>query len=169
MGRQPSGSLCLPGHPVSPKEEMRRYVGLDSERGVRRQRAWHAFSWGCPEPPQMPHQFDGTLPSPDARSATPDGWDGRLSPRSKFRDKDGRLSNTFHGSQLRIKGSPSFQETSFFVCKTLSFRKKGGGGEEKQSDTSSQPWQIHLPSSFRSLKSVKSTFQRGTSKSPVAS
>lgn len=80
----------------------------------------------------MPHQLAGTLPSPDARSAMPDGWDGRLSPRSKFRDKDGRLSNTFHGSQLRIKGSPSFQETSFFVCKTLSFRKKEVEGKKSR-------------------------------------
>lgn len=50
---------------------------------------------------------------------------------SKFRDKDKKLTNTFHGSQLRIKSSSSFQETSFFICKTPSSRIKRGGGEKQ--------------------------------------
>lgn len=84
--------------------------------------------------------------------------DSPLSPPSKFRDNDKRLTNIFHGSQLRVKSNPSFQETSFYICKTLSFRKKGGG--EKQSRVLLLPnHSKYTAQQFQSLKKCKNGTQ----------
>lgn len=101
-------------------------------------------------------------PLVSARAGWP-GQHGPLSPPSKFRDKDERLTNTFHGSQLRIKSSPSFQETSSFICKTLSFRKKGGGGRSKAGCCFFPTIANTLYSNFQSSKNVKN----GAPKNPA--
>lgn len=100
-------------------------------------------------------------PLVSARAGWP-GQHGPLSPPSKFRDKDERLTNTFHGSQLRIKSSPSFQETSSFICKTLSFRKKRRWGE-KQSRVLLLP--NHSKYTVQQLSVFEKCKKRGTKKS----
>lgn len=120
-GSSPPVVCVSQGTPQAPR---RTDVGWTLNVEADNKKTWQGFCWSCLEPPQMPCQVQGTLPSSGTRLAKLPRWDSCLSPHSKFRDKGRRLSNTFHGSQLRIKGSASFQETSFFVCKTLSFRKK---------------------------------------------
>lgn len=124
MGRQPSCSLRLPGSPRASGRRSGDTWGWTPNVGAGDEDHSKSFPGAAQNLLRCPTRSMGLCPDqPLARPSQP-RWDSRLSPCSKFRDKDRRLSNTFHGSQLRIKGSPSFQETSFFVCKTLSFRKK---------------------------------------------